>query len=76
MRICAATMRIVVNKLHNNAVITIDVFLLVYVIIICAVYIILYYISMEFLGRAGRAPRQRWGGRGESQCTPLYAIVP
>ena len=38
IHVCAAAMHILVNKSHNNAMITNDVFLLVYVIIFFGVY--------------------------------------
>ena len=64
MRRCHAY--ILVNKSYNNAVITNDFFLFVYVIILFVLYILYYmYIIMEF-----------WGGGGGSQCTPpLYATL-
>ena len=47
--ICTAAMRTLVNKSHNNAVITNDVFLLVHVIILFVLYTY-YIIIMEFWG--------------------------
>ena len=54
MRRCHAY--ILVNKSHNNAVITNDFFLLVYVMML----FVLYILHVEFWG----------GGGGRSQCTP------
>ena len=56
---------ILVNKLHNNAVITNGFFLLVYVIILilcCIIILHVYYCGI--LGGGGG------GGGGESQCPP------
>ena len=72
MCICAAAMRILVNKSHNNAVITKDVFLFVYVIILFVLYacIILLWNSG---GGGGGGLRLRGG----SQCAllPLYGTL-
>ena len=66
MRRCHAY--ILVNKSHNNAVITNDFFLLVYVIMLFVLYILHVY----YYGILGG------GGGGRSQCAPpppLYATL-